>query len=363
MSGPRALGERLLRLALAWRAHPARVRRRLSRHGLRPSDALRRVDPAAVRLAAVQLPLRLVGSPEEYVDLVAPWAARAAEQGAQLVAFPEDAAAPLLGMLPGIERLLEAGSVEAAVSGLAPGARVADVFAFLAPAVRRVWSATFAGLARALRVYVHAGTAVLPDRDGRVYNVAALFGPDGRLLASARKAHLLPLEDRWGLAPGDDLATCDTLLGRVGLPVCMDATYWETFRILYLRGVDLAVLPTANPEEYDEWRVRRGLWARVQESPMYGVHSCLVGRLLDLRLTGRSGIYGPGPLSPGGDGVWARVDDPHGPGVAVAAVDLQALHRYRRERGPELGFNPVVYGQYFPHVYRRAGRRRGEGRT
>ncbi len=363
MSSARAWGERLLRWLLAWRAHPLRVRRRVARLGLRPSASLRRVDPAAVRLAAVQLPLRLVRSPEEYVELVAPWAAQAVEQGAQLVAFPEDAAAPLLGLLPGSEQLLAAASVEEAMSRLGEGTRVADLFAFLGPAVRRVWLATFAALARALRVYVHAGTAMLPAEDGRVYNVAALFGPDGRLLATARKAHLLPLEARWGLHPGDDLVACDTLLGRIGLPVCMDATYWETFRILYLRGVDIAVLPTANPEDYHEWRVRRGLWARVQESPMYGVHSCLVGQLLDLRLTGRSGIYGPGPLSPRGDGVWARVEDPVAPGVAVATVDLQALHRYRRERGPEHGFNPMLYGHYFPHIYRHLGRSRGEGRA
>lgn len=363
MSGSRAawgrrVGETAFRLMLAWQGRPGRVSRRLAAHGLRPSQALRRIDPGSVRLAAVQLPLRLTPSPEAYVDLVVPFARQAAEQGAQLIAFPEDAATPLLGMLPGIDRLLASGSLDRAAAELGDGVRVADVFAFIGPLARRVWTATFSGLARALRVYVHAGSAVLPDRDGCVYNVAALFGPDGRPVGWQRKLHLLPLEAEWGLRPGSDLRVFDTLLGRVGLPVCMDATYWEPFRILYLHGVEIAVLPTANPEDYDEWRVRRGLWARVQESPMYAVHSCLVGELLGLRLTGRSGIYGPGPLSPSGDGVWARVEDPRAEGVAVADVDLRALRAFRARCGPERAFNLELYERYLPAIYRRGGPRR-----
>lgn len=351
------LRERMLRTLLAWTVRPGRIARHVAARAGRPGDTLRRVDPTDVRLGAVQMRFAPAASPEEFAERVLALARRAVDEGAQLVAFPEDVAAPLLGMLPDAQRLLAADDVAAALEAYGPGVTVLDVLRLAGPAVERAYLATFAAVARRLRVYVHAGSAMLPARDGRVFNVSHLFAPDGRLLARSRKAHLLPLEVEWGLTPGDDLAVVDTLIGRVGLPVCMDATYWESFRILYLRGAELAVLPTANPEPYDEWRVLRGLWPRVQESPMYGVQSCLVGRALGMTLTGRSGIFGPMALSPRGDGVWARLDDPEQEGVVVASVDLRRLHAYREQIGLDRSFNPELYRRYLPEVYHRVIRR------
>ena len=352
--------ERLQRALLAWTVRPRRIARHVAARAGRPGETLRRLDPAAVRLGAVQMRFEPAPSPEDYAARVLDLARRAVEDGAQLVAFPEDAALPLVGLLPGGVDLLAAPDVDTALASVGGGATVLDVLLFAGPAVERAYRAVFSAVARSLRVYVHAGSAMLPGRDDQVYNVAHLFGPDGRLLARSRKAHLLPLEAAWGLVPGEDLAVVDTLVGRVGLPVCMDATYWESFRILYLRGAEIAVLPVANPEPYDEWLALRGLWPRVQESPMYGLQSCLVGRVLGMTLTGKSGIYGPLELSPAGDGIWARMDDPEAEGVVVAAVDLRALAEHRRRLGLDRSFNLELYRRYLPGVYQRVARRMRE---
>lgn len=366
--------ERLQRRLLAWTVRPRRIARHVAARAGRPGETLRRLDPSAVRLGAIQMRFEPAPSPEAYAERVLSLARQAVEEGAQLVAFPEDAALPLLGILPGGDEIFSAPDVGAALSMYGQDVRVIDVLRFAGPAVERAYRAAFAAVARSLRVYVHAGSAMLPGRDDRVYNVAHLFAPDGRLLARSSKAHLLPLEAEWGLTPGRDLAVVDTLVGRVGLPVCMDATYWESFRILYLRGAEIAVLPTANPEPYDEWRALRGIWSRVQESPMYGLQSCLVGRVLGMELTGKSGVYGPAELSPRGDGIWVRVDEPEGEGVVVAAVDLRQLDEHRQRLGLDRSFNPELYRRYLPAVYQRvlrrmrqraerdAGRGKGSGR-
>ncbi|MEX2356023.1 MAG: nitrilase-related carbon-nitrogen hydrolase [Thermaerobacterales bacterium] len=346
-----------LKVLMYWESRPSRIRRMVRSHNLQSQGLLRRIDPTALRLAAVQMQLELVGSPEAYVEQVVALGRQAAEQGAQLIAFPEDTSTPLLGLLPGFKELARQ-PLDDALKSMGETVKPVDVFRLAGTPVRRIYTAVFSEVARRLQVYVHGGSALLPGADGHVYNVAHLFGPDGRLLGMQRKAHLLPLESEWGLSTGDSLQVIDTAMGRVGIPVCMDATYWETFRILYLQGADLAVLPAANPEPYDEWRVIRGLWARLQESPMYGIQSCMVGNLFGMTLTGRSGIFGPAAISPQGDGVWARLDDPESEGVAAATVDLKALYAHRTSMGLDQAFNPILYERYFPEVYQRLERRR-----
>ncbi|MDI6822770.1 MAG: nitrilase-related carbon-nitrogen hydrolase [Bacillota bacterium] len=310
---------------------------------------------ARVRVAAVQMRLELVRSPEEYAGRILGFAARAAERGAQLVAFPEDVATALLGLLPGMDEIIAAGDLGRAVRSLGPEATVADVFRSLAPVAEQVHEGAFSEAARRFGVYVVAGSAMLPDARGRMVNVAHVYGPDGSRLGEQQKCHFIPMEVAWGLQTGDDLAIFAAPWGRFGASVCMDATYFETFRILAQRGADVVVIPSANPEEYNWWKALRGIWPRVQESQVYGVQSCLVGNLLGLTLTGRAGVFGPLELTPAGDGVLAQTEDPQGEDVVVADLDLGALHRLRRERGVRRAFNPTLYERYFPGIYEAAG--------
>lgn len=348
----RRLQEQAFQAALLWSSRRGPVERAVAARGIRRSDNLRRIDPARVRVAAVQLEVTTCRRPEEFVDWVAGPLARAVEQGAQLVAFPEDVGIPLLGMLPGFDRLAGAGSPEEALAELGEVGRVADVFRFIGPAVRRIYLATFSALARAHGVYVHAGSVMVPE-GGEVYNVGHLFGPDGALVGRHAKAHLLPLEAEWGVCPGDALQVYDTLLGRIGIPVCMDATYFETFRLLALRGAEIVIVPIANPEPYNEWHARRGTWARVQETPVYGVVSALVGRFLGIELTGRAAVYAPLDLTPSGDGVLVQAEHWDRAAVVTAELDLVRLREYRRHIGFPGNLRPDLYERYLLPQYRR----------
>ena len=342
--------EGLLRLALRWRSRPSLVRKYLARQRLKPGGNLCHVDPRRVRVAAVQMRLELSETAVDYASRVLELARRAVGEGAQLLVFPEDSATHLVGLLPGMKELAARGDVSRTLQAMGGNLRPADVFALIGEATRRVYRETFAGVARALGVYVVAGSALLPE-EGHVYNVAHLFGPDGALLGTQRKVHLIPLEKNWGLKEGHELHVFSTPLGNLAMPVCMDATYFETFRILAGQGAELVALPTADPAEFNPWKTRRGLWPRVQESGVYGIISCLVGELFGLKLTGKSAIFAPLPLSPRGDGVLAELEDPNREGVVTADLDLPALREYRRSHPLAGALNLPLYQKYFPRLY------------
>ncbi|HHW14502.1 MAG TPA: nitrilase, partial [Firmicutes bacterium] len=238
------------------------------------------------------------------------------------------------------------------------GLRIADLFRLLTPATRRVFETTFSELARAFGVYIIPGSAVLAEPDGRVRNIAYLFGPHGELIGRQPKVHLLPLEAEWGLSPGDRFSVFATPLGRIALPVCMDMTYFESFRILSQLGAEIVAIPSANPEPWNLWLVLRGLWPRVQESEVYGLLASAVGSFLGLEFTGRSSAFAPLPLTADGTGVVAQAASESGEEILVADLDLEALRRYRRDSEVRAGFNRDLYRHYLPAVYRLPGRER-----
>jgi predicted amidohydrolase len=263
---------------------------------------------AGHRAAAVQMRIWPHHSGDEFAAHVGALCQKAVDRGAGLIAFPEDTATGLLGMLPGFDRM-----------GPPSGVSVADILTFAGPYIERVYTAVFSRLAARYRATIVAGTALLP-RKGKVYNLAHIFGPDGRLIGAQPKIHLFPYEAQWGIAAGDDLAVWDTAHGRIAVPVCMDATYFETFRVAAKLGAGFAVVPTADPDTYNVWKKRRGAWARAQDSGMPVVNACLFGQFAGITITGRSACYAPLRKSPDGSGILAEVGDPDAEGVAVAQL-------------------------------------------
>ncbi len=258
------------------------------------------------RAAAVQMRIMPHRSGDAFARHVSHLCQLAVDRGAGLIVFPEDTATGLLAMLPGFDR-----------RDPPAGVSVADVFAFAGPYVARVYLTVFSRLAARHRATIVAGTALLP-KDGRVYNLAHVFGPDGALIGVQPKVHLFPHEAQWGIAAGDDLAVWDTSHGRLAVPVCMDATYFETFRVARALGAQVAAVPTADPDTYNVWKKRRGAWARAQDSGMPVLNACLFGTFAGITLTGVSACYAPLAQSPDGSGILAEVDDPEVEGVAVA---------------------------------------------
>lgn len=338
--------ERFFRQYLRLLCRPARLRRKLA-----PLIAEARTAPPPdgrrLRAAALQVEIRLFKDPLAYAVEAHRRVAEAAAAGAQLVVFPEDNNLPLLGMLPGVE---EAGAALVESAPPLPALTVADVIRYAGPVMRPFLELLYSTLAAAYGLYLMAGSFLLPDGE-RVVNRSFLYGPDGGLIGTQDKVHLMPIEDEWGISAGSEFHLFATAAGKIAAPVCMDATYYETFRFLELQGAEIVLLPIANPEPYNYWLALRGIWPRVQEAPVFGIKSALVGELLGFEFTGRAGLFAPAELTADGSGILAEVESPVQEGLALAELDLDALRELRRDH-PWRDCNPVLYRRYFPRIYR-----------
>ncbi len=119
------------------------------------------------------------------------------------------------------------------------------------PAGGFVWSA-MAALAKELGICLAAGS--MPEvEDGRVYNTAFVFGPDGTQLARHRKMHLFDVDFAGGqyfkesdtFTPGDEVTVFDFEGIRFGLCICFDLRFPELARLMALRGAQVLLTPAA----------------------------------------------------------------------------------------------------------------------
>ena len=166
-----------------------------------------------VRLAAVHFRPQGGQTPADKCRLFAPLIEEAARQRADLVVLPETLT------FYGTDR------------------RLADC----AEPIPGPSTDYFGGLAKRHELYIVAG---LVERERHlVYSVAALIGPDGKLVGKYRKVCLPRDEIAAGVAPGNEYPVFKTRFGKVGLMVCYDGFFPEVARQLSNRGAEVIAWP------------------------------------------------------------------------------------------------------------------------
>lgn len=148
-----------------------------------------------------------------------------------------------------------------------------------------------ADLSRAREAVIVAGFPE-KDRDGRLYNAAALFDR-GRPVAAYRKIHLFDREWDW-FDPGTyPPRACDTSIGRLGPLICFDWIFPETARCLALDGTRILVHPANLVMPF----AQDAMVTRCLENRVFAVTANRVGRDAHdgeaITFTGRSQITGP----------------------------------------------------------------------
>jgi N-carbamoyl-D-amino-acid hydrolase len=118
--------------------------------------------------------------------------------------------------------------------------------------------------ARELGIGFYLGYAELAEQEGRTrrFNTSILVGRDGRLIGKYRKIHLpgheahepwrpfQHLEKRY-FEPGDmGFGTWKTFGGTLGMAICNDRRWPETYRMLALQGAELMLLGYNTPVHY-----------------------------------------------------------------------------------------------------------------
>jgi len=154
------------------------------------------------------------------IGYTAEWIRKAGEGGADLVCTNEDFAA--------------AGTYGRDVTH---PCLFAEIVAETAPVIERMASEA----AKRYGMYIAANYYRYEGRT--MYNASTLFGRNGETIGVYRKVH--PADgERWLVSPGDGFPVFETDLGRIGMSICYDMIFPETFRCLALNGADIILLQT-----------------------------------------------------------------------------------------------------------------------
>ncbi|HHW58310.1 MAG TPA: nitrilase [Clostridia bacterium] len=309
-----------------------------------------------VRVSCVERQIKVVKSIEEYAERMRNFVEEAAMQESDIVVFPEYNFFDLFGLIPGFSKInnylnKKAQSGEE-VSGEGGGGEgvLQFIFKSISKPSQRAIEEIMRDFARKYGIYIYTGSYIISE-NGSLYNGGALILREGEILGRQKKIHLTDFEEKIGLKRGNNLEVFSLDIGKVACPVCMDATYFETFKIAAQKGAEIVILPIANMEEYNLWRALRGIWPRVQESYVYGVKASLNGWIGGIHFTGKAGIFAPIDMTENEDGIIAIAPHYEGDYVITADLDIQKLYE-ARERAEYYGdINEEFEKDYYKKVY------------
>ncbi len=263
---------------------------------------------------------------EASIDKTCRLIAEAAEEGAQLVLFPE-------AFIPAYPRGLSFGTV---VGGRSPGGRQtwqrywANAVDVPGPAVKALGIA-----ARQAEVYLAIGVV---ERDtqfsgGTLYCTTLYFGPDGRLLGKHRKLKPTAAERLiWGEGDGSTLTVLDTDLAKIGGLIC-----WENYMPLarmamYNQGVEIYLAPTADAR--NSWQATLRHIALEGRCFVLGCNQYVTKSMYPADLTGLEDLSGqPEVMCRGGSAIISPLGEVlAGPlydqeGILYADLDLAEITR------------------------------------
>ncbi|MCS0671937.1 carbon-nitrogen hydrolase family protein [Cytobacillus firmus] len=266
-----------------------------------------------IRVSAVQYHLHTIRSFEEFARQCEHYIKTAQEFGSEFVLFPEFFTTQLLSI--GSEQ-----GTSLTINEL--------------PGFTEQYKMLFSNFAKDTKMHIIGGTHVI-NRDGRLYNVAHLFYPDGRIEEQA-KLHITPTEvHEWNMSPGEGLRVFDTDRGRIAILTCYDIEFPEIVRMAKAKGADVIFCPSCTDDRHGFHRVRYTCHARAIENQIYVVVTGTIGSLPTVDFMranfGQAAVITPNdiPFPPKGIMVEGELNDDM---IVTADLDLSLLYEVR-ERG------------------------------
>ncbi|WP_207670912.1 nitrilase-related carbon-nitrogen hydrolase [Caloramator sp. E03] len=311
-----------------------------------------------IRAGCVQREIKIVKSIEEYADMLHRFIKEGSEKGCDIIVFPEYNFLDLVGIFPFFDKInksfnkKDSNENENTAINNKDNELIYSILLSASEPIQRAIEYILSFYAKMYSVYIYSGSYLLREGD-YLYNCGTLISRNGEILGRQKKLHLTDYEEKIGLKKGDELLAFDLDIGRVACPICMDATYFETFKIARNLGCNIIILPIANNEKYNTYRALRGIWSRVQESFVYGFKSSLNGEVLGIKFTGKSGIFAPISLTERKDGIVSISKNYYGNSLVVADIDIKRLE-FERERAQYFGdTNEIFEKDYYSKTYNR----------
>ena len=315
-----------------------------------------------IRVSCVQRQIHPVKSIEKYIDILCGFVDQAAKEGSHLIIFPEYNFFDLFGLIPGFNFLNQILNKKAIKNKDEEKDREEESHLkgnnhFLTTIFKGVANPIEAGikrivslLAKEYGIYIYTGSYILKGKE-EIYNACSLFDPDGNLIGTQKKMHLTDFEVKIGIKRGNKMEVYSLPFSKVVCPICMDATYFETFRIAREIGADMVILPIANLEEYTVWKALRGIWPRVQESYLYGLKSSLNGWIAGMHFTGKAGVFAPLLMTEGKDGVLSLSPSYEGNHLITANLNIKRLYEAREKAEYHEDRNTEFEKKYVERTY------------
>ncbi len=171
--------------------------------------------------------------------------------------------------------------------------------------------------------HVVFGLVIKEKIESILYNGVVCLGPEGDVVASYRKVHLLG-EERQVYRGGFRFINVDADWGRFGMLIGSDLVFPEAARSLTLEGAELVVL-SANWETNRQEQWRAHIISRAVENAIFVAAANRVGEEPTMQFGGDSTMVGPmGEL-------YTLLDEPI-EGYGVATIDLDLVREVREER-------------------------------
>jgi predicted amidohydrolase len=285
-----------------------------------------------IQLAVAQYPVSEPARWEDVASQLRHWCEQAAQDGANLLVFPEYAAMSLAALFDSATRADLARQVVALQD------------------LRDDYLALHRRLAAELGVYIVAGSLPWTLSESCTVNRAWLCAPDGGAAYQDKQIMTRFERESWDISanPDSGLKVFRTALGMLAINLCYDSEFPLLARAQCEAGAELILVPSCTDTQAGYHRVRVGCQARALENQCYVAQSPLVGLApwspaIDIN-TGRAAVFGPPDhgFPDNGIVVEGRRDEA---GWIQADVDLAAVlrvrndgqvfnHRHWHEQGP-----------------------------
>ncbi|MFD2213303.1 carbon-nitrogen hydrolase family protein [Metabacillus endolithicus] len=263
-----------------------------------------------LRVSAVQYHLHTIHSFEEFESQVKHYVKTAEEFGSDFILFPEFFTTQLLSI--GDEQ-----------GHALPIYRLPDF--------TEKYRSLFIELAMSTGMHIIGGTHVI-EKEGKLYNVAHLFYPDGRVAEQA-KLHITPTEvEEWNMSAGDSLQVFVTEKGTIAMLTCYDIEFPEIVRMAKAKGADVIFCPSCTDDRHGFHRVRYTSHARAIENQVYVVTTGTVGSLQTVDFMrgnfGQAAVITPNdvPFPPKGIMVEGEINQDM---IVTADLNLELLYKVR----------------------------------
>jgi len=188
------------------------------------------------------------------------------------------------------------------------------------------------------QIYLLGGTIPLQsDNPDKVFPASLLYDPNGECIAHYDKIHLFDVlvdesmnasrgesyRESDAFEAGNEIVVAQTEIGNIGLSVCYDLRFPETYRKMHEDNVQIITAPSAFTATTGEAHWESLLKTRAVENLCYVIASNQGGTHVNGRETwGHSMIVDPWGV------ILASIDK--GPGVAIAAIDLDKQAKLRK---------------------------------